>query len=209
MGHRRPTVADERGLTLVEVMISALLTLVVLSMAYGILSASLRTASTVGSRAQNSTEARIVIDELEADLRFADGVWVCGAPANGNLCPAPTSNPPVTMTVSNAAASNNASQPACAQWTLTSAPSGSATTAGLVETSGGTSSVAMAGTVAYTGTTGFSRPLPRLVEIDLSVNQETGPVVAGDAVSVHEVIAPQNLATAQASTVSSSTPCTP
>jgi prepilin-type N-terminal cleavage/methylation domain-containing protein len=180
---------DERGVTLVEVLIASVLTLVVLAMGYGILSTTTKTAATVTSRAVNSTDARQAITLLEANLRYADAVWVCGPGASGT-CPAVPANTVANLVVTNAAGSNVVTQPACARWSVT--------TAGLVETASGVSTTVMPGVSAAT-TAGFALPLPHLVQIDLKVNTETGShVVAADAVTVHDLVTPDNLTTTQA-----------
>jgi Tfp pilus assembly protein PilW len=186
--------ANEQGFSLAELLISTVLTLVVLIMGYQVLSATRHTAAAVGNRAQNSTDARLAIDYLEANLRYADAVWVT------------TVSSVTTMTVQNTAVGiTNDAQPTCAAWTLP--------TAGLTETSTRVVSgvdvplvaVVIPGASPYVGTgstvsAGFSLPLgasvDTLVEIDLSVNIETVGVISSDAVTVHDLIAPNNLASA-------------
>jgi Tfp pilus assembly protein PilV len=197
-GSDRP--GDERGLSLVEVLVASVLTLVILTMGYQILSSTQSTAATIGNRAENSTNARLAIDSLEANLRYADAVWVCVTAASGTACNSTlTTASATTLTVENASGDSEVVQPACAHWTLTSA--------GLVETTSSTTTVVTPGAAASTGTTGFSLPLTTLVEIDLSVNQETIRINSGDAVSIHDLIAPDNLGTLQTPTLST-TPCT-
>jgi hypothetical protein len=172
---------DERGLTLIEVLVSSALTLLVLIMGYQILDSTTSAASAIGNRAQNSTAARLVIDALEANLRNAYAIWVCGP--SGLPCTAPTT----TLTVANAAGSSNATQPACAHWTITASG---------LQMVGGALPFTTPGVVAFKGTNGFSEPTPRLIEIDLSVNQAPRPL-SSDTVSVHDLIAPDNITTAQ------------
>lgn len=191
-------VHDERGMSLIEVLIASILTLVILIMGYQILSSTSSAATAVGNRAVNSTTARLVIDALEANLRFADAVWVCAPAVTGTPCPSPTSALTTTLTVENASGSSNTSQPACAHWTLM---------AGVItETVSGTARATTPGVSAATSTTGFSQPLTRLIQVDLAVNRETVNVKAGDIVTLHELIAPDNLSTTQAAPAP--TPCT-
>ncbi len=205
--------ADQRGITLVEVLVASVLGLLVMTMGYTILNTSTKTASTVASRAVNSTNARQAVTLLEANLRYADGVWLCSTTAtSATPCPAATSAATTMLSVSNATASPNApastniSQPGCAHWTIastglveTSWPSGAPADA-TVGSPGSTARVtaAIAGATAYNAGAGFSLPLPNLVEINLQVNGEpTRTRVAADAVTIHDLVAPNNLADTQ------------
>jgi hypothetical protein len=185
-------------MTLVELMIASLLTLVVLGMAYGIFMTTSRTSQTIGSRAINSTSARVAINLLETNLRYATGVLLCGSSGlTTSVCPSPTGNLPNVLMVSNSSVAGfGPTQPACTEWEFL--PTGSAQGVGLAKTLSATKAFAVvAPTVLpwpYPATSpGFSLPLARLVEIDFTVNVETTPVAA-DAVTVRDVISPNNLA---------------
>ncbi len=193
-----PRVRDERGFTLLELVVASALTLVVLIMGYQILNTTTSTAAAVGNRAQNSTAARLVIDSLEDNLRYADAVWVCGPGATVlTPCPAPIVGTATTLTVQNATGSSNVGQAACTQWAVTSG--------NLTMTTIQATSVVATGVSVYASTTGFSQPLARLVQVDLQVNQEKRPIAA-DTVTLHDLIAPDNLTTTQVA--ASATPCT-
>jgi hypothetical protein len=198
---------------LVELMIASLLTLLVLGMGFEIFTTTSRTSTTIGNRATNSTSARVAINLLETNLRYATGVLLCGAPAGGvnpsgssptasgmtaNVCRTPTANNPAVLVVTNNSVTGlGPTQPACTEWTFIPAGSG----VGLART---VSSAKAFTTVAPTAlpwpyptasaahpvaSPGFSEPLPRLVEVDFTVNVEVAPVAA-NAVTVRDLISP-------------------
>jgi prepilin-type N-terminal cleavage/methylation domain-containing protein len=101
----RRTRPDERGVTLIELLVASVLTLVVMVIGYDVLSTTTRTVNVVTVRTFNSNNARVVVDSLEANLRYADGAW------------APTSS---SLAVSNASGTSSTTrQPRCALWLVT------------------------------------------------------------------------------------------
>ncbi len=224
MASRRET-TDESGLTLVEVVIASALTLLLLMMGYGILSTSSKTAAAITNRAQNSTAARLAIDALEADLRFANGVWLCAPVTTTPLvagsatvaCPTVTTSTAVLVSVDpNLSSGTTGNRPSCSEWMfsggaldqvdLGTVSNGSIPLTPLANDPGVSAWINSLG-----ATTGFSLPstvadasagdggvsanvINRLVQIDLSVNLEpTRTYNSGDTVTVHDLIAPQNL----------------
>jgi Tfp pilus assembly protein PilW len=216
---------DETGLSLAELMIASLLTLVVLLMGYGVLTTTTKTAATVAARAQNSTEARLTVDALEASLRFANGVWLC-APVTATpqavtsatvACP-----PPTTATALEVSTDSG-----CREWILSSSGTGALSEVALatpanamftVTPVASTAGVRPWTTTSGTLTAGFSLPLApsqqvtsllassqRLVQLDLTVNEQTGAAYSsGNSVTVHDLIAPDNITTQDSTSV---TPC--
>jgi Tfp pilus assembly protein PilW len=198
--HERPN--SESGITLVEVLISSVLTVVLLTMAYGILNTTTKTATAITNRANNSTSARLAVDALETNLRFANGVWLCDPWPTTQLFS--NGQPVATCPVLQTAAQQNQTQSplspsvlvstdgstSCSEWVFTG---GSLVQLSLGPVSGGSvPSVSLAtlpgvlpATYPDSATPGFTLSLPgtttttppvaiagRLVGIDLSVNED-------------------------------------
>ena len=217
---------DEAGLSLVEVLVASILTLVALLMAYQILNATTSTAGTITNRAHNSTQARITIDTVENSLRLAKGVWVCAPVTSTPLVSGSASSSCPTYTSGNAALLvSNDKSPTCSEWILDSnglsqvalgTPSNGTFAVTPVTNIPGVTPATYNGTATagftlpsgFTGTSNANPPVAvanRLVQIDLSVNQDLDPPFrSSDAVTVHDVIAPDNLMTSDDTT---STPC--
>jgi len=200
--HRLTSAYEERGVTLIEVIVASVLSLIVLLMSYQILNATTNTAQAVTYQASNATNARIALDELEANLRYANGFWLESTSitvSNGTISPTPLGSSSSTnvsgpvLVVSNSATTAFGGQPACAEWAVTSAglteatdPTGGGTL--------GTPSLMMAGVSLTT----FTVQIPHLLEIDLTENQQSR--ATANAVAVHDLISPDNLTTSQAAT---------
>ncbi len=192
---KRPTSPhDDRGVTLIEVIVASVLSLTVLIMGYQILNATTSTAQAVTYQASNATNARIALDELEANLRYANGFWIVNSTNTQVLgSSSSTSVSGQYLVVSNSTTTTFGGQPACAEWAVT--------TSGLTEatdpTGGGslgTPSLMMAGVSLIT----FTAQIPHLLEIDLTENQQSRSTA--NAVAVHDLISPDNLTTSQAAT---------
>jgi Tfp pilus assembly protein PilW len=229
--HERPDA--ESGITLVEVLISSVLTVVLLTMAYGILNTTTKTATAITNRTNNSTSARLAIDALETNLRFAKGVWLCApltaSPATASTastsCPAYVSGTPGLLVSTDGTT-------ACSEWIITPPNPGPPAVPptlfqiGLGSVNGTSfaytplTSIPGVSAATYSGsaTPGFTLSLPgtttttppvaiagRLVGIDLSVNEDPpASYTTTDTVTVHDAIAPNNLMTADDTT---NTPC--
>ncbi len=189
-------------MTLIEVIVASVLSLIVLLMGYQILNATTSTAQAVTYQASNATNARIALDELEANLRYANGFWIESSSvtvSNGTISPTASGSSGSTsvsgpvLVVSNSTTTAFGGQPACAEWAVT--------TAGLTEATDvnggsnfGTPSLMMAGVSA----TSFTVQIPDLLEIDLTENQQSRSTA--NAVTVHDLISPDNVTTYQAAT---------
>ena len=203
---------SDAGFTLVETLITSVLTLVVLGMGYGILRTTTTSANTASNRAVNAGIAKQVVDSLETNLRYATAVTVCGPGSSTASCTAPSSATTATLAVAN---QSGGSQSTCTLWGLTS--SGLTRT---IPTSSGGSGVAVvlqpgvsaAANAGGTATYGFNVPSvsngssSKLVQIDLAVNADR-VFKAGDTVTVHELIAPDNSGTAATPATSSGAAC--
>jgi Tfp pilus assembly protein PilW len=204
----------EAGASLIEVLVASSLTLVLLIMGYQILGSSTQTANAVASRSVSSANAREAIDALEGNLRFATGVWVCAGTPATTTCATPTAPATVaswtrtstaTLFVTNAGGAN---QPTCDEWTISSSGLQESHVSGTTVTTFFTIPGIMnwappAGTAVSPNSTaqstGFSSTLTGLVVIDLLVNSGAKAAATAsafdtaDAVSVHDLIAPDNL----------------
>jgi Tfp pilus assembly protein PilV len=196
-------VEREEGLSLMEVLVASVVSMMLLIMGYELLGAATSTAGAVSSRSVNSANARQAITDLEANLRFATGAWACGATPStcGTTPQAPTTwqrASAATLYVTNAA---GGSQQTCDEWSITASGE-------LQETTGNGATVLfkMPGVMAWASSSsdqaaGFSIPLTGLVVIDLLVNAVNATAAAtplpatfatADAVSVHDFIAPDD-----------------
>lgn len=210
----------DSGFTLIEALIASILTLVVLIMGYEILNSTTSSATAVSNRSLNEIEARNALTAVEANLRFADGVWVCTSETvNSTNCSdtagATGSYLVVTNTVNNATSGSNDIQPACVEWSQVPYSSSDAGTGqfGLLETSSGaTSAVARDVTSAsFTLPSIGTTATQLLVETTLTVNREVAnepaiEVDAADAVTVSDFVAPDDLPAALGSTTSPTLP---
>jgi prepilin-type N-terminal cleavage/methylation domain-containing protein len=227
---RSPGKHSEAGFSLLEVLIASTLTLVVLGMAYGFLNSTTKTASAIGNRAHNSVEATLATGALENSIRYANGVWLC-APVTATpqsaqtasvSCPTYTTGTPALLVSNDTSLASVASGPSCVEWIFANS--------GLYEVQLGTFTTStfpvtpltnipgvLPVTNPNTNSTGFSLQLPyvsvnpplsfagRLVLADMAVNQDpTASYVAGDGVTVHDAIAPDNITTSDDTT---SVPC--
>jgi len=219
---------DERGVSLVELVVSLAVGLLVLVLGFTIINSSDNAATTIAATATNANDARAVLTRLDADLRYAADVWLCtpssgGTWGSGSCTSASGASSPAAPACSTSGGPDLCAAPAlvaeslqdaCTYWSLTGGD--------LVETSGsgtvweepGVTGLALPAPAAGSG---FGLPLAGLVEIDLSVDDaavrnaggdESRALMASpaDAASVHQLIAPDDLTVAAASTRK---PCSP
>lgn len=207
---------DDSGFTLIEALITSILTLVVLMMGYEILNSTTGSATAVSNRSLNEIEARNALTTVEANLRFADGVWVCSAKTvNSTNCSETAGATGSYLVVTNASSSSNVAQPSCAEWDEVAYSSSDAASGiyGLVETSGGVSTPVARDVTSATFTLPSigSSASQLLVETALSVNREVANEPAdeldsADAVTVSDFVAPDNLPAALGSASSPTLP---
>lgn len=78
-GPRRIRLADDRGITLVELLVYMVLSGLVLSILGGLLINSIRTQATIRSASEANTSGQLVLRTIESGIRNASAVRVSGA----------------------------------------------------------------------------------------------------------------------------------
>lgn len=99
----RRTLADQRGFTLVELLVYMVLLILVLAVAGGLLSSTLRHSATIRAVDESSTAAQLAADSIESGIRNSSDFSLTSQPGGDQMIVARVASTDATLTWSCAA----------------------------------------------------------------------------------------------------------